>query len=334
MLREQCPVFTDWPSAASLTRVAQPASGQPWRPVSGCLQPKAGRMCLPGRAWFREPAHPTDLKGSPSPVNGSMGGNTLRRVLGTFSSAIMCCCLLCHLPTSRSCAPGTVARGSKPFPPGEPHTSPEKMQIVLRRGLRLPLPLALGRCRSASEGRHADAFGDHALACPRTSLLARRTELVERVWCKVARETAGPEGHVVPQLPPTIQPVLRTAMRRKHATYPELAADGAQPCAYSVAKWVGGGMLAAGQTPCCPPRAQSPQAARAPAKAMLTKLACRRRAGLGPDTVWTTCPSPPWSRFLASKFFLEHVLSPTPHTPFPKSMSLSPLMPFSWPRHG
>ena len=117
-------------------------------------------------------------------------------------------------------------------------------------------------------------------ACPRTGLLARRAKLVERAWCKVAREAVGPEGHVVPQqwlvntTAPGIAPddrrrldlviygaaplggalccdatlvsplahdgephpgaaaqdgaVLRTAYRRKHATYPELATGGAQ----------------------------------------------------------------------------------------------------------
>ena len=169
--------------------------------------------------------------------------------------------------------------------PSDPHTSltPETMQIALRCRLRLQLPLAPGRCGSAAEpgcGRRAYAFGDHALACPRTGLLARRAKLVERAWCKVAREGVGPEGHVVPQqwlvntTAPGIAPddrrrldlviygaaplsgalccdatlvsplardgephpgaaaqdgaVLRTAYRRKHATYPELATGGAQ----------------------------------------------------------------------------------------------------------
>ena len=88
--------------------------------------------------------------------------------------------------------------------PSDPDTSltPEAMQIALRRRLRLQLPLAPGRCGSAAEpgcGRRTDAFGDHALACPRTGLLARRAKLVERAWCKVVREAVGPEGHVVPQ---------------------------------------------------------------------------------------------------------------------------------------
>ena len=46
-------------------------------------------------------------------------------------------------------------------------------------------PLAPGRCGRASE---PDAFRVYALACPRTGLLAMRAKLVERAWCKVARE--------------------------------------------------------------------------------------------------------------------------------------------------
>ena len=42
-------------------------------------------------------------------------------------------------------------------------------------------------------------LGDHALACPRTGLLARRAKVVERAWIRVAREPVGPEGQVIPQ---------------------------------------------------------------------------------------------------------------------------------------
>jgi len=44
-----------------------------------------------------------------------------------------------------------------------------------------------------------DRFGDRALACPRTGLLARRAKVVERAWVRVAREAMGAEGQVVPQ---------------------------------------------------------------------------------------------------------------------------------------
>ena len=106
-------------SAASLTLVGQPAYGQPLKPA-GCLWLKAGPTCLPGSSWCRETAHLTDLKGSPSPVNGGMGGNTVRRAHGTFSSATTCCCLPYRHPTVRSCVPcprtGLLARRAKSGP--------------------------------------------------------------------------------------------------------------------------------------------------------------------------------------------------------------------------
>ena len=43
------------------------------------------------------------------PANGGMGGNTLRRLHGTFSSATTCCCLLCHRSKP---SPATHARNN------------------------------------------------------------------------------------------------------------------------------------------------------------------------------------------------------------------------------
>ena len=86
--------------------------------------------------------------------------------------------------------------------PGEAATtlSPEAMQVALRRRLRLPLPIASGRCGpSPGCGGPVDLLGDHALACPRTGLLARRAKVVERAWIRVAREAVGAESHIVPQ---------------------------------------------------------------------------------------------------------------------------------------
>ncbi|OLP74749.1 hypothetical protein AK812_SmicGene45628 [Symbiodinium microadriaticum] len=78
--------------------------------------------------------------------------------------------------------------------------SPQAMQLALRRRLRLPLPLRLNRCGpSPGCGGLVDVFGDHALACPRTGLLARRAKIVERAWVRVAREAVGADGQVVPQ---------------------------------------------------------------------------------------------------------------------------------------
>ena len=93
-----------------------------------------------------------------------------------------------------------------------------------------PTPARTGRCGSTAEpgcGRSTDAFGDHALACPRTGLLARRAKLVERAWCKVAREAVGPEGHVVPQqwLVNTTAPGIAPDDRRR----PDLVIYGATP---------------------------------------------------------------------------------------------------------
>ena len=86
--------------------------------------------------------------------------------------------------------------------PTEPATTlpPAAMQIALRRRLRQPLPLHGATCGpNPGCGAVVDSLGDHALACPRTGLLARRAKLVERAWVRVAREAMGPEGQVVPQ---------------------------------------------------------------------------------------------------------------------------------------
>ena len=42
-------------------------------------------------------------------------------------------------------------------------------------------------------------FGDRVLACPRSELLARRANIVERAWVKVTCEAVGADGQVVPQ---------------------------------------------------------------------------------------------------------------------------------------
>ena len=75
---------------------------------------------------------------------------------------------------------------------------PQSMQVALRQRLRLPL--CSDRCGpDPGCGGRVDALGDHALACPRTGLLARRAKVLERAWVRVAREAVGPEGQVVPQ---------------------------------------------------------------------------------------------------------------------------------------
>ena len=96
---------------------------------------------------------------------------------------------------------------------------PEVMQIALRRRLRLRLPLGPATCGQEGHGcgRRLDAWGDHALACPRTGYLAKRAKLIERAWIAVCREAVGPEGHVVPQqwLTHTSAPGVPASDRRR-----------------------------------------------------------------------------------------------------------------------
>ena len=95
---------------------------------------------------------------------------------------------------------------------------PQAMLVALRRRLRLALPLCPNRCGpNPGCGGTVDAFGDHALACPRTGLLARRAKVVECAWVRVAREAVGPEGQVVPQqwLAHTTAPGVQPPDRRR-----------------------------------------------------------------------------------------------------------------------
>ena len=57
------------------------------------------------------------------------------------------------------------------------------MQLALSRSRRMPLPISIchGRCEPTHGcGAQVDRLGDHALACPRTGLLARSGSAVER----------------------------------------------------------------------------------------------------------------------------------------------------------
>ena len=65
--------------------------------------------------------------------------------------------------------------------------------------------------------RRLDPWGDHALACTHSGLLARRAKLVEQAWLAVCREAVGAEGHVVPQqwLSHTSAPGVPTSDRRR-----------------------------------------------------------------------------------------------------------------------
>ena len=80
--------------------------------------------------------------------------------------------------------------------------APQRLQVALRRRLRLPLPPRSRRCGHGGLpgcGNEVDNLGDHAAACPRTGLLQRRARPLEYAWVRVAREAVGAEGQVVPQ---------------------------------------------------------------------------------------------------------------------------------------
>ena len=60
-------------------------------------------------------------------------------------------------------------------------------------------------------------FGDHALACLRMGLLARRAKVVERARIRVARGPWGPRETVIPQqwLAHTTSPYVEPTDRRR-----------------------------------------------------------------------------------------------------------------------
>ena len=79
---------------------------------------------------------------------------------------------------------GTHAGAWLTITPCEPAMTlePQAMQLALRRRLRLPLPLCPIRCGPGPGcGQRVDPLGDHAPACPRTGLLARRAKTVDEL---------------------------------------------------------------------------------------------------------------------------------------------------------
>ena len=67
---------------------------------------------------------------------------------------------------------------------GRHHNTTRPHAHRLRRRLRLPLPVAQGRCAAHGPGCGAavDVYSDHYAACPRTGLLARRAKPLERAY--------------------------------------------------------------------------------------------------------------------------------------------------------
>ena len=65
---------------------------------------------------------------------------------------------------------------------------PLRMNVLARRRLRLPLPLAPRRCNGPSCRTPLDAYGDHWAACSVSGRLVRRARPMERAWGRVLEE--------------------------------------------------------------------------------------------------------------------------------------------------
>jgi len=89
----------------------------------------------------------------------------------------------------RSQAGPRAGRALTALPTGHETTLPPlRMNVILRRRLRLPLPLAARRCNGVSCRTPLDELGDHWAACPRSGRLRRRANPVERTWARVLTE--------------------------------------------------------------------------------------------------------------------------------------------------
>ena len=74
--------------------------------------------------------------------------------------------------------------------PRDPSTTirPSRMQVALRRRLRMPLPLAPRKCDGRTCRKLLDTLGDHRAACMRTGRVRRRARPLEKIWVWVLRE--------------------------------------------------------------------------------------------------------------------------------------------------
>ncbi len=66
--------------------------------------------------------------------------------------------------------------------------TPPRMQVALRRRLRLPLPAGQSRCRGRHCRKELDDWGDHVTACTKSGLVKRRAKPLEQAWVRVFKE--------------------------------------------------------------------------------------------------------------------------------------------------
>ena len=104
---------------------------------------------------------------------------------------IWTCLALLRSQAGRNCARALTAVPSDPAL----ILQPAKLNVVLRRRLRLPLLLLSSRCDGCK--RRLDRFGDHWCACMRSGRVQRRAKPVEVTWARVLREAGREAGATV-----------------------------------------------------------------------------------------------------------------------------------------
>ena len=172
---------------------------------SGCRRaPKHSRLDSATRLGG-VPAISAVAGSAASPVYGRMAGNGMLLSHFTVPSESMSCCQPFGPATVRCCAPKQAHMQGHGLPPSL-LTLPRHVRLIwctLRSGAACVClcPSHEQRVEDGTPGCRAlvDNLGDHAMACPRTGLRARRGFVLERAWIQVVREAIGPEGRVVPQ---------------------------------------------------------------------------------------------------------------------------------------
>lgn len=111
--------------------------------------------------------------------SGALRGTILRSITPCNASfAIRVWPTRCGAGRWLTAIPSTTASVLKPL----------RMQVALRRRLRLPLPLGPHRCNGRSCRHVIDALGDHWTSCMRSGRVRRRARVLERIWARVFRE--------------------------------------------------------------------------------------------------------------------------------------------------